>query len=297
MDVVRNSAQAAMTQRQPLPGFRESLQAARQDGASGLFRGAPWAIARACIAPTVFLAAYEHQKYSKKQALDAALVARGVQAVVLQPLDLFKTMRQSTAVLPEDKCLHLFRGPWDVITAEGMQKFWRAGIPTLLRDVPFSAGFYCGYAATSHALDEMGAAPSATTACGIGCGLAGLLAFMTQPMDVVKTRMQTLQMVTYQKSGFAKMTHPKVIRTVKEVFAIGGLRAFWSGGTARVVKLSGAGLIMGPVFEFVVMVMDDASRPMRYVLDLPDDPVHTIVHPRQMKAMGSIEVAGFDPGR
>merc|ERR1739845_296122 len=114
-----------------------------------------------------------------------------------------------------------------------------------------------------------------------GAGAAAL----TQPFDVVKTRMQTHQMVLTDKRGYRKVTIPRVSRTFKEVFNIGGVRALWTGGLARCTRAGVAGIVLGPIFEFVCRVAEDMDKPFRKLYIPPPDPSSTIVHPRSEKAM------------
>jgi solute carrier family 25, member 38 len=90
--------------------------------------------------------------------------------------------------------LHALRS---MTRAEGARGLTAGVLPTLLRDVPFSGIYLMFYVRLKQAaLSSGGSAPLANReAVHFVCGLlAGALAsLVTQPADVVKTRMQLLQ--------------------------------------------------------------------------------------------------------
>ena len=87
-----------------------------------------------------------------------------------------------------------------VLRAEGMRGLTAGLLPTLLRDVPFSGLYLMFYERLKRAVLSSGSsAPQVVFISGgwvhFGCGLvAGVLAsLVTQPADVVKTRLQLAQ--------------------------------------------------------------------------------------------------------
>jgi solute carrier family 25 protein 38 len=90
-----------------------------------------------------------------------------------------------------------------VSRAEGLRGLTAGLLPTLARDVPFSGLYLMFYerlkqaAAAATLMPSGGLSPQAATAevVHLGCGLmAGVLAsLVTQPADVVKTRLQLTQ--------------------------------------------------------------------------------------------------------
>eukprot|EP00438_Fugacium_kawagutii_P026187 Skav211361 [mRNA] locus=scaffold677:379366:390505:- [translate_table: standard] len=119
---------------------------------------------------------------------------------------------------------------------------------------------------------------------GISSVCAASAALITQPMDVVKTRMQVHRMVTHHE-GWTYFKAPRFWRTVREIRSTAGFRGFWVGATARVVTTAVSGLLIGPLFEFAHLVSTDAPRPLRQRLVLGEDPGRTIVHPRSTRDM------------
>lgn len=296
LDVARHSAQAAISKKSPAPGFREAFQAARKPGIRGLWRGLPLSLGLAASSPAVFLLSYELQKGSR-EALEAGLYARAAQICLLQPLEFLRTCRQATSMVSASEVVHLERGPWQVVCAEGVTSLWRGVIPTLLRDVPAVGIFWTSYSfLQSYTVgseqdflsDEPpgGALQLSATAAVCGAVAAGL----TQPFDVVKTRMQVHQQVRSDHSGYRKVTIARVVPTLKEVYSMAGVMGFWAGGLARGLRAAAGGFLLGPLFEYGQLIADDAGRPMRKAFVVPEDPSRTIVHPRSYRAL-NVEVA------
>merc|ERR1711924_444310 len=121
--------------------------------------------------------------------------------------------------------------------------------------------------------------------CGAGAALA------TQPFDVVKTKMQVHQLIKTDRSGYRKVTVPRVSTTFREVFNSAGVRGFYAGGLARMLCAATGGLLLGPLFQYGQLLAEDSSRPFREMYVLPEDPTRTIVHPRAYRSL-NIEIGG-----
>jgi len=212
LDVVRHAVQAAISSKRPHPGLTEAFRAAASPP-SGFFRGLVPALFCSAAGPAAFLLGYEVQRGSK-EVLEAGLVAKAVQVAVVQPFDFFRTSWQAALLLPETRASHLLRGPWEVITTDGPRSLWRGLIPTLLRDV-FAAGtFWSSYMYLNQvmlndsSMEEFDAAAMrqravqsafVSSVCAMGA------AIVTQPMDMVKTKMQIHRMMTSRDDGFRRV--------------------------------------------------------------------------------------------
>jgi len=295
LDVARHSTQAALRARRATPTPLDALRAAAQPGAvSGLWRGLPWALGRASLAPLSFLLVYEQQKGSK-DAFEAGLWARVAQTAFVQPLDFVRTVRQADAIIAPDAAAHLSRSAWQILGSDGGRSFWRGLLPTLARDVGASGVCWACYSGLRRGfgLCEFGGDGDwDTPPHGLALSLAVLAsasaataAMLTQPFDVVKTRMQIHQQVRSDNEGNRRAKIARVSQTFRDVYKIGGLPAFWTGGVHRVLSAAIAGLLLGPICEFAQLVLDDSMRPVRKPFILPQDPSSIIVHPRATKTM------------
>lgn len=280
-----------------MPGLLEALRAARSQGVMrGLWRGLPLSLGLAAFSPAVFLLTYELQKGSR-EALEAGLYARAAQILLLQPLEFFRTCQQATALLPSSASEHLVRGWWEVSCSEGLTSMWRGLIPTLMRDVPAVGIFWTSYSAlqtyTLPSDEELlsGAPTKGALHLSAASAVCGVVAsVLTQPLDVVKTRMQVHRQIQSDRSGYRKVTIARVFPTFRDVYNLAGVRGFWVGGIARGSRAAIGGFVLGPLFEYGQLLADDASRPFRKKYVVPEDPSRTIVHPRSYRAL-NVEVA------
>mmetsp|Transcript_89574 Transcript_89574/g.172404 ORF Transcript_89574/g.172404 Transcript_89574/m.172404 type:complete len:342 (+) Transcript_89574:30-1055(+) len=295
LDVARHSTQAALRARVTTPTALDALRAAAQPGAvSGLWRGLPWALGRASFTPLSFLLVYEQQKGSK-DAFEAGLWARTAQTLFVQPLDFLRTLRQADAIIAPDASAHLRRSVMAIISSDGGRSFWRGLLPTLARDVGASGVCWACYSGLRRGFgvgDFSGDGDWDTPPNGLALSLAVLAsasaataAMLTQPFDVVKTRMQIHEQVRSDKEGYRRSKLARVSQTFRDVYKMGGLPAFWTGGVHRVLSAAIAGLLLGPFYEFAQNVSDDSLRPVRKPFILPKDPSSIIVHPRATKTM------------
>jgi len=298
LDVARHAAQTVISKKRPYPGFREAFKASASP-LSGLYRGIGPALCFSVISPAAFLVAYEVQR-GGTEVIQAGMFARAVQVIASQPFEYFRTSRQAVALLPEKERVHLVRTPWEVATGDGPRTLWRGLGPTLLRDVGASGLFWCSYLKLSETLlsadewqdlDPGAAQQRAVSSAAVGAACAAAAALATQPFDVVKTKMQTHQMITSDKAGYKKQKVMRFSKVLRATFRESGWRSLWVGGTARAVLAAASGLLLGPFFEYAQLIANDSQRPLRQRLVLGEDPSRIIVHPRSSKEM-FIEVKG-----
>jgi len=272
----------------------------------------------AALSPVTFLLVYEQQK-SFREVVEAGALARAVQTLLLHPFEMLRTCHQSGALLPEKVALHFSRGAWEIGTTDGWRSMWRGLIPTLLRDVPFSVFFWGSYIGLGRHAGLCSAAPPSREASfsvgfpdeddiqgreslrpnPLGCALLASVcgagaALATQPFDVVKTKMQAHQLIKSDRSGYRKVTVPRVTATFQEVYAMAGVRGLFTGSLARMLSASVGGLLLGPLFLFGQVLAEDSSRPLRTMFVIPEDPSRTIVHPRSYRSL-NIEIGGKPP--
>mmetsp|Transcript_66798 Transcript_66798/g.157316 ORF Transcript_66798/g.157316 Transcript_66798/m.157316 type:complete len:326 (+) Transcript_66798:22-999(+) len=292
LDVARHAAQAVLSKKQPRPSVMEALKTAASPP-SGLFRGLVPALCCSALGPAAFLLGYEVQRGST-EVLEAGLLAKAVQVVTVQPFDFFRTCRQATMLLPANTTMHLQRSAFEVITSDGPRSLWRGLIPTLLRDVPAAGIFWSCYMSVNQAMppesweeefDPAAMRQRALQSAGIGAACAAGSAVVTQPMDVVKTKMQIHQMMTSRSDGYKKVKIARFLATFREVHQAAGWRGLLVGSSPRLVYATFSGLLLGPLCEYVQLLSNDSTRPLRSQRDFGQDPGSTIVHPRNTKDM------------
>merc|ERR1740123_1474579 len=117
-----------------------------------------------------------------------------------------------------------------------------------------SALFWASYSAARHQLGGGGRdepnALGALQLAGIASGSAAFAAAVTQPLDIVKTKMQVHQLIKSNKEGYRKVKTARFFQTFRETYAAGGVAGLWTGGAARTLSAAACGLLLGPLFEY-----------------------------------------------
>jgi solute carrier family 25 protein 39/40 len=140
--------------------------------------------------------------------LGAAIIARTIETCVRQPLELLRTMMQtSDASVTLGGCLR-------TLSNQPLPSWFRGIGPTLARDVPFSAIYWCGYeeAKTRVVLPRGPGEASGglhifmhSFVCGAGAGIVAAVA--TAPSDVVKT---------VRQQAAADASYSQILATIRE---------------------------------------------------------------------------------
>jgi len=132
----------------------------------------------------------------------------------------------------------------------GVRGFFQGFVPTTARQAANSAtrfGSYTtlrqfaqGYVAPGEKLGTL-----STFAIGAMAGLTTV--YVTQPLDTVKTRMQSLEASKDYKNSFI---------CVAKIFKDEGLFTFWSGALPRLVRLTLSGGIVFTMYEKTMEALD-----------------------------------------
>lgn len=170
--------------------------------------------------------------------LFAALIARSMETTVRQPLELVRTIMQTSSDASETLP--------SVVRELRTQRYaaWFRGLTaTLLRDVPFSATYWLLYETMKARVQLPETSLSSPTArtfvqslvCGAGAGMAAAL--VCAPLDVIKTVRQ------HQTNANATMTYTDIMRSLR---ASPGLA--FAGLAPRLIRIpSGLGTMMAGI--------------------------------------------------
>jgi len=91
---------------------------------------------------------------------------------------------------------------------------------------------------------------------GIG-GIAGLITvYVTQPLDTIKTRMQSIE---------ARKTYRNSFHCASVIFKNEGILTFWSGALPRLVRLMLSGGIVFTMYEKSIDLMDKLDPEKKYI--------------------------------
>jgi solute carrier family 25 citrate transporter 1 len=141
----------------------------------------------------------------------------------------------------------------------GLRGFFQGFVPTTARQAANSAVRFSSYSFLKH-LAESYTAPgeklgtAATFATG---GLAGLITVcVTQPLDTVKTRMQSIE---------ARQVYGNTFRCAAMIFRQEGVLTFWSGALPRLARLVLSGGITFTMYEKMMELLERADPERRYM--------------------------------
>ncbi|KAL2268035.1 hypothetical protein VTJ83DRAFT_2881 [Remersonia thermophila] len=141
----------------------------------------------------------------------------------------------------------------------GIRGFFQGFVPTTARQAANSATRFGTYTALKQ-LAEGYTAPgeklggAATFAMG---GIAGLVTvYVTQPLDTIKTRMQSIE---------AKQQYGNSFRCATIIFKQEGLLTFWSGALPRLARLIMSGGIVFTMYEKSMELFDRVDPERKYI--------------------------------
>jgi solute carrier family 25 citrate transporter 1 len=141
----------------------------------------------------------------------------------------------------------------------GIRGFFQGFVPTTARQAANSATRFGSYTALKQ-LAEGYTAPGeklgavATFAMG---GIAGLITvYVTQPLDTIKTRMQSIE---------ARQAYGNSFRCASIIFKQEGVLTFWSGALPRLVRLILSGGIVFTMYEKSMEMFDRVDPERRYI--------------------------------
>ncbi|PHH90054.1 hypothetical protein CDD83_4626 [Cordyceps sp. RAO-2017] len=141
----------------------------------------------------------------------------------------------------------------------GLRGFFQGFVPTTLRQSANSATRFGSYTFLKQMAESYTAPGERLGAVGtfaIG-GLAGLVTvFVTQPLDTIKTRMQSID---------ARRLYGSTLRCAAVIFRQEGVLTFWSGAVPRLARLVLSGGIVFTMYEKSMELMDRLDPEMKYI--------------------------------
>ncbi|OLN96901.1 putative mitochondrial carrier C19G12.05-like protein 2 [Colletotrichum chlorophyti] len=141
----------------------------------------------------------------------------------------------------------------------GIRGFFQGFVPTTARQAANSATRFGAYnmlkqLAQSYTAPGEKLGTIGTFAMG---GLAGLITvYVTQPLDTIKTRMQSIQARTQYGNSF---------RCASMIFKQEGILTFWSGALPRLARLVVSGGLVFTMYEKSIELMDKVDPEGRYI--------------------------------
>lgn len=230
----------------------------KREGWRGLYRGVGAVVTGTGPAHAVYFSAYE----AAKEALGGN--REGHQPLATSAAGAFATLTSEAVNLPMDvvkqrlQVLHSpYKGIMDAVVRtvreEGLGAFYKSYRTTVLMNVPFTAIHFTVYESTKKLLrqEEEETLLSQLTAGGLAGGCA---AAVTNPLDLVKTRLQL--------EGVGSATRYKtnaMIPTLRSIIEEEGTSALWRGVQPRVLFHVPAAAICYGTYETIKKLLQEQT--------------------------------------
>ncbi|KAJ3746967.1 mitochondrial tricarboxylate transporter [Lentinula raphanica] len=245
----------------PLEIVRETL---KTKGVTGLYSGCNALVLGNAVKAGVRFLSYDHfkslladaeGKVSAPRSLVAGLGAGMMEAIfAVTPSETIKTKLIDDANRPNPQYRGLVHGTATIIRQEGLAGIYRGLFPVMMRQGANSAVRFTTYSTLKQFVQgtaRPGQTLPSTITFGIGA-IAGLVTvYTTMPLDVIKTRMQSLSARSQYRNSF---------HCAYRIFTEEGVRRFWTGTTPRLARLVMSGGIVFTVYENVMSVLKTLER-------------------------------------
>uniref|UniRef100_A0A2K6SEV4 Mitochondrial glutamate carrier 2 n=2 Tax=Saimiri boliviensis boliviensis TaxID=39432 RepID=A0A2K6SEV4_SAIBB len=242
------------------------MKTARADGFFGMYRGAAVNLTLVTPEKAIKLAANDFfrqllmedgMQRNLKMEMLAGCGAGMCQVVVTCPMEMLKIQlqdagrlaahHQGPASVPSSRSYTT--GPasthkrpsaaliaWELLRTQGLAGLYRGLGATLLRDIPFSVIYFPLFANLNNlGIDELAGKASFAHSFTSGCVAGSVAAVAVTPLDVLKTRIQTL------KKGLGEDTYSGITDCARKLWSREGPSAFLKGAGCRA-------LVIAPLF-------------------------------------------------
>eukprot|EP00128_Syssomonas_multiformis_P015411 Colp12_sorted_trinity150504_noHs@19901 len=250
------------------------VKIARLEGLGSLWRGLSPTLIMAVPATVIYFTMYDQLRDHFLQVIPGSVVApliagataRIFSATVISPLELIRTKVQSRSNYGYKELAGVVVKS---VRTEGVLSLWRGLVPTLLRDVPFSAIYWSSYETVGGILQQRASLKEGqkkpfwiSFTAGAVSGM--IAATITTPFDVVKTNLQ----VTMGELGEgATQERPPTWRVMRSIVAQQGVGGLFTGLTARIAKVAPACAVMISSYELGKEFFRNKNQARAMVLD------------------------------
>ncbi|KAH7882710.1 mitochondrial carrier domain-containing protein [Phlebopus sp. FC_14] len=255
-EFVKTRSQFGGKRESPLTIIRTTL---REKGVTGLYSGCSALVVGNSVKAGVRFVTYDYfkglladaeGKVSPPRSLVAGLGAGVVEAIIaVTPSETIKTKLIDDAKRPNPQYRGLIHGTVSIVRQEGIFGIYRGLFPVVMRQGANSAVRFTTYTTLKQFVQGT-TRPGQQLPSGITFGIgaiAGLVTvYVTQPLDVIKTRMQSLAARQQYKNSF---------HCGYRILTEEGLLRFWTGTTPRLARLIMSGGIVFTIYENVIALL------------------------------------------
>ncbi|KAE8148820.1 mitochondrial carrier domain-containing protein [Aspergillus avenaceus] len=202
----------------------------------------------------------EDGKISGPQTVIAGFGAGFTESLLaVTPFESIKTQLIDDRKSANPRMRGFLHGSKIIYQERGIRGFFQGFVPTTARQAANSATRFSSYTMLKQ-MAEGYVAPgeklgtASTFAIG---GMAGLITvYVTQPLDTVKTRMQSLEASKNYKNSFT---------CAARIFRDEGMLTLWSGAVPRLARLIMSGGIVFTMYEKTIDMLDTMDPGRRYI--------------------------------
>lgn len=249
-EFVKTRSQFGGKRESPIAIIRDTI---KTKGVIGLYSGCTALVIGNATKAGVRFVSYDYFKHkladsegkvTAPRSLLAGLGAGMTEAIfAVTPSETIKTKLIDDSKRPNPQYRGLIHGTKCIIQQEGIRGIYRGLFPVMMRQGANSAVRFTTYSTLKQLVQGSvrpgQPLPSAVT-FGIG-GIAGLVTvYTTMPLDVIKTRMQSLEARAQYRNSF---------HCGYRIFTEEGIWRFWTGTTPRLTRLVLSGGIVFTIYE------------------------------------------------
>ncbi|KAJ7650378.1 mitochondrial tricarboxylate transporter [Roridomyces roridus] len=255
-EFVKTRSQFGGKKEGPITIIRETL---KTKGVAGLYSGCSALVVGNAAKAGVRFVSYDHfkslladaeGKVSAPRSLLAGLGAGMMEAIfAVTPSETIKTKLIDDAKRPNPQYRGLVHGTVSIVRQEGIMGIYRGLFPVMMRQGANSAIRFTSYSTLKQMVlgqARPGQTLPSTITFGIGA-IAGLVTvYTTMPLDVIKTRMQSLEARAQYRNSF---------HCAYRIFTEEGIFRFWTGTTPRLTRLVLSGGITFTIYENIIQLI------------------------------------------
>ncbi|EJD39860.1 mitochondrial tricarboxylate transporter [Auricularia subglabra TFB-10046 SS5] len=230
----------------------------REKGVTGLYSGCTALVIGNATKAGVRFVSYDYfknmladsnGKVSAPRSLVAGLGAGLMEAIfAVTPSETIKTKLIDDAKKPQPRFNGLVHGTRIIVQEEGIRGIYRGLGPVMMRQGANSAVRFTTYSTLKQFVQSnarTGTTLPSSVTFGIGA-IAGIVTvYVTMPLDVIKTRMQSLE---------ARREYKNAFHCGYRIFTEEGVLRFWTGATPRLARLLLSGGIVFTTYEKIMQL-------------------------------------------
>ncbi|KAK7423829.1 fumarase [Neonectria magnoliae] len=179
--------------------------------------------------------------------------------LAVTPTESIKTTLIDDRKLPKPRLRGFLHAVPIIARERGLRGFFQGLVPTTARQAANSATRFTSYTFLKQMAESYTAPGEKLGAVGTFAmgGLAGVITvYVTQPLDTIKTRMQSIE---------ARSMYGNSFKCASMIFKQEGILTFWSGALPRLARLVLSGGIVFTMYEKSMDLMARLDPEMKYI--------------------------------